>query len=278
MHSENLNKIIQWAEDKENIRALIITGSLASKGKRDILSDYDIALFGNRFEFIGNDEWLTEIADFLICVHDEFDFLGYQIPTRLTIFDENFKADFSFHPLEILKKLSSAAVLPDAYNIGCKVLIDKDNALSKMPVPTFEGFKIKKPDPSEFKNNINEFWFEVYHVGKYLYRNDLWTAKLRDAAVKEKLLQMIGWNHASKCNWSFGPKNLGKGMKDWIDNSLWDEFNFCFGKFEKNDSLNALKNTIKLYRKITIETAKYLGYDYNFKLDESITKFVDTIK
>jgi len=254
---------------------MILSGSLASKGKKDFLSDYDIALYCYDINFLKKDDWLYEIQDYWVCIHDKFNFFDYEIPTRLTIFDENFKADFSFHPLDILEKLSSAKVLPDDYDNGYEILIDKDNALINMSMPTFEGFKIKKPDSSEFQRNINEFWFEVYHTGKYLYRNDLWTVKLRDVTIKENILQMLEWNHAAKCSWNFSPKNYGKGMKGWIDENLWKELNLCFGKFEKQDSLQSLQNTIKLYRRIAIETAKHLGYEYNLILDKRISKFLD---
>ena len=254
---------------------MILSGSLTTKGKKDFLSDYDIAIYCQDFNFITTDEWLYDIQNYWVCIHDKFKFLDYNIPSRLTIFDENFKTDFSFHPLDLLKKLSSAKVLPDEYNIGCEVLIDKDSALTKMPEPTFEGFKIRKPNLTEFHKNINEFWFEVYHAGKYLYRNDLWTVKIRDFTLKENLLKMLEWNHAAKCGWNFSPKNYGKGMKDWIDDNLWKELNLCFGKFGKEDSLQSLQNTITLYRKTATETAKLLGFEYNFRLDENISKFLD---
>src|SRR5690348_12034532 len=96
----HLEKIISWANSIENIRAMILSGSLTSKGKQDILSDYDIAVYGNDFAFIENDDWLNSIQEYCVCIHDRFDFLGYEIPTRLTIFDGYFKVDFSFHPFE----------------------------------------------------------------------------------------------------------------------------------------------------------------------------------
>ncbi|MFC1845720.1 aminoglycoside 6-adenylyltransferase, partial [Candidatus Dependentiae bacterium] len=45
MDQNVLNKIIAWAKKEEPIRVLLLTGSLASKGSKDELSDYDIALF-----------------------------------------------------------------------------------------------------------------------------------------------------------------------------------------------------------------------------------------
>jgi len=44
---ELLEKIINWAEKKAGISVLILSGSLAAKGKKDSLSDYDIAVYGN---------------------------------------------------------------------------------------------------------------------------------------------------------------------------------------------------------------------------------------
>ncbi len=58
-----LEKIINWAKSIQNIRALLLTGSRASKGPVDELSDYDLAVFGNDFDFINDDEWLNQIED-----------------------------------------------------------------------------------------------------------------------------------------------------------------------------------------------------------------------
>src|SRR6266487_4502005 len=109
---QNLEKIINWADSKDTIRALILSGSLAAKGKKDELSDYDIAVYGTGFDFINNDNWLSEIQNYWVCIHDRFQFFGYEIPTRLTIFDSLFKVDFSFHPLALIHKILNSKTLP----------------------------------------------------------------------------------------------------------------------------------------------------------------------
>src|SRR5690349_8781718 len=118
----HLEKIINWANSISNIRAMILSGSLTSKGKQDILSDYDIAIYGNEFDFIENDDWLNNIQEFWICIHDRFEFIGYEIPTRLTIFDAYLKVDFSFHPMQELRQMIDDKKIPDDYNIGYEVL------------------------------------------------------------------------------------------------------------------------------------------------------------
>ncbi|MBS1598071.1 MAG: aminoglycoside 6-adenylyltransferase [Bacteroidetes bacterium] len=270
-----LEKIIEWAKTKSSIHAMILTGSLVGKGKKDSLSDYDIAIFGNDFDFINNDKWIDEIGKYLVCIHDQFDFFQSQIPTRLTIFKKGIKVDFSFHPISLLHTLVEQPKLPDSYNIGYKILLDKDCITSKMQKPNYKAYRINKPSGKTFDLNCKEFWFEIYHVAKYISREDLWTAQTRAHATKKWLLQMIEWNHAIDSKWNFSPKQDGKNMKDWIDKKLWSALHDCFGRFDKKDSWRALKKTMKLYRKVAVKTASQLKYIYDHKMDEGISEFVN---
>lgn len=269
-----LDKIVRWAEKNPSVNALLLSGSLAGRGRKDIFSDYDIAVYGNNFDFIDDDEWLKQIGNYLVCIHDNFEFLSYPIPTRLTIFDDISKVDFSFHPVQLLQTLTELEKLPDDYNIGYRILLDKDGTAARLKAPTFTGFVIKKPSPEEFENNVKEFWFEIYHVAKYLSRGDLWTAKWRAWAAKKFLLSMLEWNHAIKARWKFSPKKDGKNMKDWVDKKIWKELEDCFGRFDKRDSWKALQKTIKLYQRIAPKTAEHLKYPYDQKLDHGISKFI----
>ena len=274
----NLEKIVNWGKENSSVSVLILSGSLAGKGKKDDLSDYDIAVFGDDFDFIENDNWIKDIDDYLVCIHDQFEFFNLQIPTRLTILKEGTKIDFSFHPLHLLDKLINLEKLPDSYNIGYRILLDKKGIADNMPAPTFHGFRIDKPSAKDFELNNKEFWFETYHVAKYLSRQDLWTANLRASAAKKWLLEMIGWNHAVKMKWNFSPKNDGKNMKSWIEKKIWKELHDCFGRFDKKDCWKALEKTTKLYRKIAIRTAAHLSYKYDQVLDDGIMDFMKNLK
>ena len=274
---DNLKKIIAWANDKASIRALILSGSLAGMGRKDKFSDYDIAVYGNNFDFIQDDQWLLEISNYLVCIHEKFEFLGHTIPTRLTIFDIDFKVDFSFHPLSLLVDMIENKNLPDDYTIGYQILLDKDGLAIHMQKPAYTGFKLIKPDEDAFKKNTDEFWFEVYHTAKYLYRDDLWAAKFRDWSAKKWMREMLQWEHACKLNWDFSPKNDGKNMRDWVDQKKWESLFLCFGSFDKKNSLEALENTIELYRTAATGVAKHLGYVYGQKSDAAISSFVKSL-
>jgi aminoglycoside 6-adenylyltransferase len=274
----HLEKIISWANSIGDIRVIILSGSLTSNSKQDMLSDYDIAVYGSNFDFIENDDWLNNIQNYWVCIHHQFEFLGYNIPTRLTIFDGYFKVDFSFHPLEALQQMIDDKKIPDDYNIGYEVVLDKDGLSKDLPKPTYKGFVLKKPDQKIFGENVKEFWFECYHVAKYLFRNDLWIAKTRDNATKRFLLQMLEWNEACKRDSNFSPKDHGKQIGDWVDKKYWNELDKCFGKFDKQESWTALLNTMQLYQSIAKETATLLGITYDQKLDDKMFQFINTLK
>jgi aminoglycoside 6-adenylyltransferase len=265
-----LEKIVDWADHKPSIRALILSGSLAGRGKKDDFSDYDIAVYTTDFDLIKNDDWLREIGDYLVCIHDEFEMKGHRIPTRLTIFNDTSKVDFSFHPMQELLQLANADQLPDDYNIGYRILVDKDDIAAKMKEPEYTGFQIVKPTAAEFTLNMHEFWFEIYHVIVSISRGDLWTAKWRASAANKWLLQMIEWHHGIKARWKFSPKREGKQMKDWVERKTWKELHECFGEFDKRDSKEAVRATMKLYRRIATKTAQHLKFEYDQKLDDGI--------
>ena len=274
-----LEHFLAWAETNATIRGVILTGSRAGKSaSTDSLSDYDVAVFGNDFDFIKDDRWLSEIQEFWVCVLDRFELWGVEIPTRLVLFNDELKIDFSFHPTEILNKIIANRELPDGLNTGYTILLDKDNILSQIKAPTFKGFSIKRPGEDDFRKNVDEFWFEVFHVAKYLSRNDLWAVKSRDNSTKEWLLQMLQWNQGSRREWDFSPKPQGKEMRGWVGIETWERLHSCFGSFDSGNSWTALEATIQLYREVATETSRSLHYPYNQNLDSRITKFIEKAK
>ncbi len=275
MNEENaLQKVITWGKVNDCVDALMVTGSLAGNGKTDVLSDIDIAVFGNDFTFIQNDDWLSDIGNTWVCIHDQFYFEEYIIPTRLAIFNNGLKIDFSFHPTGILKDLANRKKLPDAYKNGYRVLLDKTGLTNNLEQPDYKAFFLLKPDMKTFQDNENEFWFECYHVAKYLQRNDLWTAKVRDSDAKKFVLKMLEWHHIARHATDFNPKLYGREMQNWLDRSLWNKLYDCYSGFDKESSWRALNNTIELYRSVAKETAAHFFFEYNDKLDNNMSSFI----
>lgn len=274
-----MEKLIAWGKRNTEIRSLVLTGSRAIEGKSDDLSDYDVAVFLNdNTPFTSNDAWLLEIGQPWVCVHERISWKEGNIPTRLVIFEPGVKIDFAFYPIKVLNILACNP-LPDEFAAGYQVLVDKDAMASTMDPPSDNCYQQDPPSEKEFRRVIEEFWFEVYHVAKYLARGDLWSVKFRDHGIKQEfLLQMIRWHEQAKHQWNFSTHSQGKRMQDWVTEETWGQLHECFAHFEPADCWYALNQTIKLFRNLSMQTAALLKFSYPQDLDDSISSFARSIR
>ena len=266
--------IINWAEKENVIKTIILIGSRANKDITDELSDYDFSVFCETYEpYIKSDEWLSSLGDVWVCVHETRVCSGKIFPTRLIIFEGGIKVDLSFFTLDILQDLISKPYLPEEYNVGYSILLDKEGFAKNFPKP-FASI-IKKPTRLEFQNVIQEFWFEAYHVAKYLKREDLWSVKFRLGLINDNfLLKMIEWNEQGKRNWKSSFHPTGKNMHLWVSEMTWKEIKGIFASFSISSNWEALLNTISLFRRLAIETGEILNFPYLQELDNNLSDFI----
>lgn len=270
-----LTAILNWAESEEPIRALILDGSRASNSPVDELADFDIKLFTRTHEpYTRSDEWLSAIGEVWVWIPEQYDLCGAIIPVRLVIFRAGVKVDFSFVDVHLLDKL---AVGHD-WNAGYKVLLDKDGAAAVLPAPTFQPAPHAAPSAEDFRRVVDEFWFEVYHVAKYLKREELWLVKLRDWATKDFLLKMIEWHAQSRHGWSHDTAYAGKHIRAWAGEDVWRALQQVFARFDAEDSWSGLLATINLFRRLAVETAEQLRLEYPFDVDRDVTGYVLKLK
>ena len=124
---------------------------------------------------------------------------------------------------------------------------------------------------------VREFWFEAYHVAKYLARNDLWLAKARDWATKQQLLTAIEWYERAKNGPHYDTQWQGKGMQAWVSPEIWEKLNDSFASFRVEDSWKALLATTILFRGICMDLATMLGYEYPRDMDANISGFIHAL-
>lgn len=272
-----LEQIVEWGKKEKAIKALILLGSRAARNPVDSYSDYDIAVFcdGNE-SYIESEKWLSQFGQVLVCVKEKVINKGQTFPTRLVIYEGGIKVDFSFFPIQILNEIASSNPLPDQYNLGYQVLLDKENRTTKMLSPQFK-LKPVKPTEKEFCRIIEEFWFEIYHVAIYLKRGDLWSVKFRFWSASSFLLQMIEWHIQAKQHWQFIPPPNGKRMLLWIDKDVWQDLHGVFAHFDATDSGKALSKMVELFRRLTAETAEDLAFDCKEELSKKMIHFITSL-
>lgn len=279
MNQEILNTIIAWAKKQDPIKVLLLTGSLASKGPKDELSDYDIAIFTDNIKkYAADDAWIHEIAKVWVYEPHKIYKNNKEYPTRLIIYQDALQVDFTLYDLDYLTYLIQKDELPVDYNLGYKVLLDKTGVTKKLKLPTYVYPYTKKPSREEFELAIRIFFFEAFKEAKALVRNDLWHAKIRDWTTKEYLLRMIEWYEKAKHGWNYDTHCAGKRMQSWIEPWVWQKVYEIFAHFDKKDSFDALLETIDLFSRVAIDIAYILRYEYPKDIEKNITKAIKKLK
>ncbi|MBA3603524.1 MAG: aminoglycoside 6-adenylyltransferase [Parachlamydiaceae bacterium] len=273
-----LEKIVEWGKKEDAVRALILLGSRAGRQPVDNFSDYDLSVFCNADEsYTKSESWLTQFGNVLVCIKEKVFYKEKTFLSRLVIFEGGIKVDFSFLSLDVLDQVARSSSLPDDYNLGYKILLDKEDRAARMLPPQFE-LKAVKPSEEEFHEVIKEFWFEVYHVGVYLKRGDLWSVKFRSWAAQSFLLRMIEWHAQAENDWRDSTSPIGKRMSSWVSKDLWKDLHGIFAHFDVEDSWKALFNTMELFRRITAETAQALRFSSMEDLSEKMMNFITTLE
>ncbi len=275
-----LAAIFTWAQKEENIRALALTGSRAHTDAPDFLADFDIALFViDPRPYLIDDSWLRAIGNVWVSIPERV-YVGTreEAHTRLVIFEGGVKVDFALFPLDVLNKFDASGNFAALCAGGYKILLDKDGHTAPLGSARLTAQPTAKPTPEEFEVLVKEFFFEVYHVAKYLHRQDLWLVKFRDWSTKEFLLRMLEWHAKTVHGWDYDVRHQGKNMHEWVDPEVWVVLQDCFGHFDAVDSWRALEKTVVLFRRFARETAARLGYTYPREVDQNIMGFVETVK
>jgi len=262
-----LDQILQWGNQEKGVRVLLLVGSRSGRDDMDELSDYDISVFGQGFGFIQHDDWLNQIGSPIVCIHETFQWDQIQVPTRLTIFKQWMKVDFAFHPFSLLQEMVARQKLNQTYDSGYEVLLDKEGLTAHLPKPQFKAYIVTKPNQGSFANAQHEFWFEAWHVAKYLYRVDPWVAKFREDSMKKWLLKMMEWNAAARTNFSIPFKPDGKEIKQWAEPKYFERLTDCFTGWHIQERWKAFFSTMDLFREIGKETADMLGYEWLDEMD-----------
>lgn len=270
-----LDRIVAWGATEQPIRVALLVGSRARQPVTDELADLDVSLFAESpTPYTGSDQWITTLGAVWVCIPTFYERGDQIVPTRLVIFDGGIKVDFSFPSFAILSEMAHT----DELSAGYRVLLDKDDRTAALSPPTGHAPRPQPPTAAEFATAIDEFWFEAYHVAKYLKRDELWMVKFRDWSTKEWLLKMIEWHAQASHGGNIDTHYLGKQMRQWTDPATSTALDHVFAHFDGDDSWRALLATLDLFRRLASETATLLGFTYPADLDANITAWITRLR
>lgn len=270
-----LDKIILWAQKEDSIRVLVLTGSMAGKGPTDEFSDYDIAIFTTDIEkYATNDSWIHNIEKVWVYEPYYLNINNKEYPTRLVVYKDGLQVDYAIFDMNHLEDLKKATVLPIEYNLGYKILLDKDGLTKDMQLATYEYSYAEKPSQEEFDLVMRVFFFEMFKEAKALMREDLWHAKVRDWSVKKRLLKMIEWHEKVKHGWNYDTNYDAKRMRFWVSPETWRIIHETFSHLDSTDSWNKLLNTLDVFHKLSVDVASSLKLNYPHEMVKNISDYI----
>ncbi len=273
LSDKRLKSIRKWAKEQSTLRTVILIGSQARRGKTDQVSDLDLEIFVTDPQiFFEDPAWHKAFGTVWLSI-DQNQPEGF---SRKVIYEEGAMVEFSFYPLTALSEIEKA--LPESYQPGYKVLIDKDKTAQKLPKADGHAPQKPAPAPDEVQSLMDHFWFHAYHVAKYLWRQDLWRSKHYDWQLKQNLLKMMGW-HASLCRKIENVTTYeGKNLQTWIDPETYTALMTIYGRFYPADSWRALEDTINLFTQLAQDVASTLHITYPKTTEKEISEFILNLK
>ena len=280
-----VRRLIRWAEQQVAVRAMLLTSTRANPNASvDVLSDYDVVLVVEDIHpFYTDRAWLQDFGEVLVVYWDPIHPApGYSIErtANVTQYQDGLKIDFSLWPVELLRRIAEAPVLPAYLDAGYTVLVDKDHLTDGMKAPTYTAYIPARPDDDTYQTMVEEFFSDAPYVAKCLWRDELMPAKwCLECDMKHKYLrQMLEWRVECDHNWSAPVGALGKGLKKRLPPEIWLQLERTYVGAGIDENWEALFRTIDLYRQVAIDVADHLGYAYPHDLDRRVTAYVQQVK
>lgn len=280
---ETLAQFVAWGKQRESVRAMVLTSSLTTtKAPTDVLSDYDLILVVTDIHpFFESRAWLGDFGPVLVVYRDPillqggFEKFGY-----VTQYENGLKIDFTLWPVALLKQIVADSQLPDEFDAGYQVVLDKDHLTDGLKPPTYQAYIPKPPTEDEYQTRIELFFQNMTYVAKFLWRDDLIAAKhvLDNYAKQDDLRPMLEWRSEIDHGWSVKPGPYGRRLKQWLRPDLWAELENTYTGPDIQENWEAMFRTIALFRKVAIEVGECLGFTYPHDLDRRAVAYLQKVK
>lgn len=280
--NEVIQRITQWAERDENIRALLLTSSQV-RGETDAMSDFDVELYvTDPTPFLGDPGWQEYLGDVLVRLPPEDAMSDGVSYGRLVIHTDGTKVDYSIRRMELLRRMADEQqfLLIDHLDLGYRILLDRDGVAARLPAPTLSAEIPARPSAKEFAATVEEFFWETSYVAKNLWRGELWPWKYSlESVMKLRLLRrMLEWQVEIEHGWNLRIGVLGRGLRRQLDPETWRELEATFVGARADDNWAALFATIELFRSIAGEVARELSVTYPQALDDGVCAYIAKIR
>lgn len=277
-----LQQVLYWAATTDAVRVVLLTSSLVNPyAPVDRFSDLDIELVVDDLPlFLADPTWIESFGGIIAMVVEGEEVFDGKYAMRMVLYEDYTKIDFKIYGREEFRKAVLAEVLEEDWDIGYKIMMDKDNLTAGMKTPEYKPAFIQKPTAEAYHQLMNDFWWDMTYVAKCLWRDNLFYAKFmsEDMMRSQYLRPMIEWYIGMQHNWKVSTNKKGRLFKRYLSPELWTRIEATFSGSAPEDNWRALQAYTEVGRELGQALAAGLGYTYPAKLDRQICAYLDYVK
>ena len=281
-----LQRFIDWGEARADVRALILTSTRTTPGAPlDVFSDYDLIIASTDARRYQPDDWLSDFGPLLVLYRDPVQLIhGEESFARITQYENGLKIDFTLWTAELLRRFTAAAVRAGAlepdYDLGCRVLLDKDGLTAGLPAPTHRAYIPTPPDEKTYFTVIEEMLHESTYAAKYIWRDDLMAQKfIFDHQMKgHDLCRMLEWYMQIDHGWNVRAGAYGRGMKRKLPPEIWAELERTYVGPGGAENWDALFASLALFEKVARAVGEHLGYPFPAELYARVLAYLRRVQ
>jgi aminoglycoside 6-adenylyltransferase len=262
-----LDRLTRWAEDRQDVRSLIITSTRAIPDAHlDAYSDYDVIMVVTEVRPLAqNTSWLADFGDVLIAHWDPLSVspaTGAERISSVVNYSDGLKIDFSLWSRQAFFDATAGPSPYPELDAGYRVLVDKDHITAELAPPTFKSYIPARPNEATYLRLVTDFLIGVPYVAKSLLRGQLLPAKwVLDFDMRfNYLVPLLEWRVEVDHAWSLKVGALGKGLQAHLPNDVWDELQQTFSDADPERNWDALFAMTALFRRTAQQVAEHLGF------------------
>lgn len=281
-HEQLLDAIRNWAETNDDIRVMLLTSSLVNPvAPVDEFSDLDIEFAVKDLPaFLKDDSWLANFGNIIAVIVENEDAFDGIHAMRMVFYEDYSKVDFKLFSIPNFLKEAAKPELSEDWDVGYKVLIDKDDLTTGMLPPTYGATLIKQPSNETFQLKMLDFWWDMIYVAKCLLRDELFYAKyISEEVMRFNNLQVIlEWYIGMQHNWEITTNKKGRLFKKYLSPEMWKKVEATFSGSNIEDNWRALFAYADLGSEIGPAIARQLGFNYPLELEQKIRAYLQKMK
>ena len=273
---EMFNLIINFAKSNDQIKAVLLNGSRTNiNAKKDMFMDYDVVyVVKSTKPFIENKNWISYFGQILIMQEpDNSDLFNVEIPnedkfTYLMQFTDGNRIDLTFATVEFAEKICKE-------DSQTKILLDKANIFSKLPLPSDKSYFIKKPTENEFLACCNEFWWISTYVAKGLWRRNLiYSLEVYNQNLHLELMRILRWHIGLENNFEVTSGKYDKYFKDLLPLEIYNKLLKSYSFADEESIWESLKTACELFDEAAKQISGRLNYKYDDRENQNVMDYI----